>query len=157
MAAFLIPIGIVIYTIIGGLKVTFIADYINTSFLFIVILIFVVGIYFTSSETGGITGIYDRLLSAALTQPVEGNSNGSYLTLSSVGGLILEFKYCWKLLDGVCEPGILAEGYSCNPGTAGRSFLLGGMIWFAVPMMLATTLGLTAVAMGLTFQKSKSV
>ena len=46
VAAFLIPIGIVIYTIIGGLKAIFIADYINTSFLFIVILIFVVGIYF---------------------------------------------------------------------------------------------------------------
>ena len=156
VAAFLIPIGIVIYTIIGGLKATFIADYINTSFLFIVILIFVVGIYFTSSETGGITGIYDKLLSVTLTQPVEGNSNGSYLTLASVGGLIFGIVNIVGNFGTVfVNQAFWQRAIAADPRTAGRSFLLGGMIWFAVPMMLATTLGLTAVAMGLTFSEEQ--
>ncbi len=156
VAAFLIPIGIVIYTIVGGLKATFIADYINTAFLFIVILIFVVGIYFTSSETGGIAGIYDRLLSASLTQPVEGNSNGSYLTLASTGGLIFGIVNIVGNFGTVfVNQAFWQRAIAADSRAAGRSFLLGGMIWFAVPMMLATTLGLTAVAMGLTFSEEQ--
>ena len=156
VAAFLIPIGIVIYTIIGGLKATFIADYINTSFLFIVILIFVAGIYFTSSEIGGINGIYDKLLSAALTHPVEGNSNGSYLTLASFGGLIFGIVNIVGNFGTVfVNQAFWQRAIAADPRTAGRSFLLGGMIWFAVPMMLATTLGLAAVATGLTFSQEQ--
>ena len=34
MAAFLIPVGIIIYTFFGGLKATFFADYLNTAIMF---------------------------------------------------------------------------------------------------------------------------
>ena len=56
LAAFLIPVGIILYTIFGGLKATFFAEYLNTSFIFVVVLIFVTVIYFTIPEIGGISG-----------------------------------------------------------------------------------------------------
>ena len=76
------------YTYFGGLKATFFADYINTSFIFIVILILVVGIYLFNPHIGGITGLFEGLQSASSLNPVEGNSGGSFLTLSSIGALI---------------------------------------------------------------------
>ncbi|MGB9169504.1 MAG: hypothetical protein WCB31_11315 [Nitrososphaeraceae archaeon] len=54
IATFLIPIGVIIYTIFGGLKATFFADYLNTAFIFCVVLIFVIAIYFINPEIGGI-------------------------------------------------------------------------------------------------------
>ena len=88
LAAFLIPIGVMIYTLVGGLKATFVADYMHTIIIFIVILIFVSTVYFISPVTGGIEGMYDKLVEAARINPVEGNAAGAYLTMASIGGLI---------------------------------------------------------------------
>ncbi len=87
IATFLIPIGVIIYRIFGGLKATFFADYLNTAFIFCVVLIFVISIYFINPEIGGIEGMYNKLTQVALTDPVEGNAQGSYLTLATIGAL----------------------------------------------------------------------
>ena len=65
VASFLIPIGIVIYTLFGGLKATFYAEYLNTAFIFGIILVFTGIVYFGSSEIGGIGGMYEKLASAS--------------------------------------------------------------------------------------------
>ena len=88
LAAFLIPACIIVYTIFGGLKATFFAEYLNTSFIFIAVLIFVTSIYFINPEIGGISGMYEKLTQASILQPVEGNAFGTYLTLASIGALI---------------------------------------------------------------------
>lgn len=88
MAVFLIPVGIIVYTFFGGLKATFFADYLNTAIMFIVVILFVLIIYFISPEIGGISGMYQKLSSASVLRPIEGNSFGSYLTMASTGALI---------------------------------------------------------------------
>jgi Na+/proline symporter len=45
IAAFLIPVTFTIYTMIGGLKASFIADYFNTVMIFLVLLIFAVAVH----------------------------------------------------------------------------------------------------------------
>src|SRR5919109_2165010 len=85
VAAFLIPVGVIIYTFFGGLKATFFADYLNSVFLFSVVLIFIISIYFANPHIGGISGMYKKLLSAAYLKPVEGNTAGTYLTMASAG------------------------------------------------------------------------
>ena len=52
LAAFLIPVGVMIYTLVGGLKATFVADYMHTVIIFIVILTFVALVFFLSPITG---------------------------------------------------------------------------------------------------------
>ena len=88
VAAFLIPVGVIIYTFFGGLKATFFADYMNTAIMLSVVIFFVVVIYFLSPDIGGIFGMYEKLSSAAFLKPVEGNASGSYLTMASTGALI---------------------------------------------------------------------
>ena len=89
VAAFLMPVGVIIYTFFGGLKATFFAEYLNTAFIFGVILIFVTVIYFTNEEIGGVAGLYNKLTNAASIRPVSGNSGGAFLTIASSGALVL--------------------------------------------------------------------
>ncbi|MDE2588431.1 MAG: sodium:solute symporter family protein, partial [Patescibacteria group bacterium] len=149
-AALLIPLGIVIYTFVGGLKATFLADYANTIFLFVAVLVFVAAIYFTSQPIGGIEGIYHKLVAAAVTKPIQGNSHGSYLTMASNGALLFGIINIVGNFGAVFvnqaywQRAIAAKPKSIVPG-----FLIGGLGWFAIPFTLATMLGLSAVASGI--------
>ncbi len=50
IAAFLIPISVIIYKFFDGLKATFLAEYLNSVFLFVVVLVFVIAIYFSNPQ-----------------------------------------------------------------------------------------------------------
>jgi urea-proton symporter len=88
VAAFVIPVGVIIYTFFGGLKATFLAEYLNTVFLFTVVLVFVIAVYFTNPQIGGISGMFTKLAEVATIKPVEENFAGSYLIMASSGALI---------------------------------------------------------------------
>lgn len=148
IAAFLIPVGVMIYTLVGGLKATFVADYMHTIIIFAVILIFVSTVYFTSPITGGVQGMYDKLLKAAELRPVDGNAAGMYLTMASMGGLIFGIINIVGNFGTVfVDQAYWQRAIAARPSSTVKGFLLGGMCWFAIPFTLATTMGLTAVAL----------
>ncbi len=149
LAAFLIPIGVMIYTLVGGLKATFVADYMHTIIIFIVILTFVATVYFVSPVTGGIEGMFDKLTEAARLNPVEGNAMGAYLTMASLGGLIFGIINIVGNFGTVfVDQAYWQRAIAAQPTSTVKGFLLGGACWFAIPFTLATTMGLTAVALG---------
>ena len=149
LAAFLIPIGVMIYTLVGGLKATFVADYMHTIIIFIVILTFVATVYFVSPLTGGIEGMYEKLTEAAALRPVEGNAMGMYLTMASLGGLIFGIINIVGNFGTVfVDQAYWQRAIAAQPTSTVKGFLLGGACWFAIPFTLATTMGLTAVALG---------
>ena len=149
LAAFLIPIGVMIYTLVGGLKATFVADYMHTIIIFIVILTFVATVYFVSPLTGGIEGMYEKLTEAAALRPVEGNAAGMYLTMASLGGLIFGIINIVGNFGTVfVDQAYWQRAIAAQPTSTVKGFLLGGACWFAIPFTLATTMGLTAVALG---------
>ena len=151
IAAFLIPLGIIFYTVFGGLKATFFAEYLNTSFIFVVVLIFVVVIYFVTPDIGGIPGMYDKLVQASTLSPVEGNLQGTYLTLVSVGALIFGIINIVGNFGTVfVDQSYWQRAIAARPRAATRGFIIGGLVWFAIPFTLATTLGLAAIATGVT-------
>ncbi len=147
VAAFLIPVGVIIYTFFGGLKATFFADYLNAAFIFIVVLIFVSSIYFTNPHIGGISGMYDKLTAASSLKPVHGNSSGAYLTMASSGALIFGIINIVGNFGTVfVDQAYWQKAVAARPRSPARGFLVGGLAWFAIPFTLATTLGLSAVA-----------
>ena len=147
LAAFLLPVGIIIYTVFGGLKATFFAEYLNAGFIFIVVLIFVSTIYFLSPEIGGISGMYEKLGDAAVLKPVEGNSLGSFLTLASVGALIFGIINIVGNFGTVfVDQSYWQRAIAARPRSITGGFIIGGLAWFAIPFTLATALGLAAVA-----------
>lgn len=150
VAAFLIPIGVIIYTFFGGLKATFFADYLNSTFLFVVILIFVTVIYFSNSEIGGISGLFDKLVSVANIKPVEGNVGGAYLTMASTGALVFGIINIVGNFGTVfIDQAYWQRAIATRPKSAIHGFLIGGLAWFSIPFALATTLGLAGLAVGL--------
>ncbi len=148
LAAFLIPIGVMIYTLVGGLKATFVADYMHTIIIFIVILTFVGTVYFVSPVTGGVEGMFEKLTEAAAINPVEGNAAGAYLTMASLGGLIFGIINIVGNFGTVfVDQAYWQRAIAAQPQSTVKGFLLGGACWFAIPFTLATTMGLTAVAL----------
>jgi len=87
-ACFLLPIGIAVYVIFGGLRATFMCDWAHTIILFIVIYLFIGHVYGTSPDTGSIGAMYDLLVQAGIDTPVLGNQDGSYLTMKSNQGMV---------------------------------------------------------------------
>jgi Na+/proline symporter len=86
-AIYLLPVGVVAYTLVGGLKATFLTDWVHTFILLIIIIIFSLTTYASSDVLGSPSKVYDLLVEAALRHPVEGNAEGSYLTMRSQGGV----------------------------------------------------------------------
>jgi len=165
IAAFLIPVGVMVYTLVGGLKATFVADYMHTVIIYCVILTFVSMVFFISPVTGGIEGMYDKLAAAADLNPVMnptfhpggsdpgdsstwGNAMGAYLTMASVGGLIFGvINIVGNFGTVFVDQAYWQRAIAAQPSSTVRGFLLGGMCWFSIPFTLATTMGLTAVAL----------
>jgi len=157
IAAFLIPVGVMIYTLVGGLKATFVADYMHTVIIYTVILTFVAMVFFISPVTGGIEGMYNKLAEAAVLKPVleptfvpgePGNAMGAYLTMASAGGLIFGvINIVGNFGTVFVDQAYWQRAIAAQPSSTVRGFLLGGMCWFSIPFTLATTMGLTAVAL----------
>ena len=158
IAAFLIPVGVMVYTLVGGLKATFVADYMHTVIIYIVILTFVAMVFFISPVTGGVEGMYEKLVAAADLRPVleptfvpgePGNAMGAYLTMASAGGLIFGvINIVGNFGTVFVDQAYWQRAIAAQPSSTVRGFLLGGMCWFSIPFTLATTMGLTAVALG---------
>jgi len=86
-AIYLLPLGVTMYTLFGGLKATFLTDYIHTLILLIIITMFALTAYSTSDLVGSPAKMYDLLLEATKKHPVVGNQDGSYLTMRSSDGI----------------------------------------------------------------------
>ena len=150
LAAFLLPAGIILYTVFGGLKATFFAEYLNAAFIFVAVLVFVTAIYFASPDIGGVPGMYEKLAEASALRPVEGNAMGSYLTLASAGALVFGIINIVGNFGTVfVDQSYWQRAIAARPRSVSGGFLAGGLAWFAIPFALATTLGLAAVATGI--------
>src|SRR2546421_2503194 len=87
-ACFLLPVGVVLYTLFGGIKATFLTDYVHTLMILIIIFIFSFTAYATNNILGSPGVVWELLQKAAQSHPVPGNAGGSYLTMKSKEGAI---------------------------------------------------------------------
>lgn len=81
-AIFLLPASVVLYTFVGGIKATFLTDYVHTVIITIIICYFTIKA-FTIPEIPSIGELYNLIVAAGEKHPVVGNHNGSYLTMAS--------------------------------------------------------------------------
>uniref|UniRef100_A0A2P2LSU5 Urea-proton symporter DUR3 n=1 Tax=Rhizophora mucronata TaxID=61149 RepID=A0A2P2LSU5_RHIMU len=171
-ASFLIPLGVVVYTLAGGLKATFLASYIHSVIVHVVLVIFVYLVYTASNELGSPRAVYNRLMEVAsksrLCQepishsgqscgPVSGNYKGSYLTMLSSGGLVFGvINIVGNFGTVFVDNGYWVSAIAARPSSTHKGYLLGGLVWFAVPFSLATSLGLGALALDLPITENEA-
>ncbi|EFJ26403.1 hypothetical protein SELMODRAFT_172808 [Selaginella moellendorffii] len=171
-ASFLIPLGVIVYTLAGGLKATFLASYIHSVIVHVVLVIFVYLVYTSSSKLGSPSDVYRKLVAAASKEricseplshagqacgPVSGNYGGSYVTMLSSGGLVFGIINIVGNFGTVfVDNGYWMSAIAARPSSTHKGYLLGGLVWFAVPFSLATSLGLGALALDLPLTASEA-
>ncbi|KAF9043025.1 urea transporter [Panaeolus papilionaceus] len=147
-ACFLIPIGVAIYVVVGGMRSTLLCDYTHTAVLFAVILTFIFTVYATSDKIGSPAKMHELLSAASAVAPVDGNAHGSYVTMRSKNGLIFGvINIIGNFATVFQDQAYWQRAIASRPGTTVKAYLLGGVAWFAIPFTFATTLGLAAVAL----------
>lgn len=139
-ACFLIPIVVAAYVIVGGLRSTFIADYVHTIILFLAIFIFGFLMYATSDLVGSPSRFYDLLVEASERSPIARNAgDGSYLAFKSVDGLVFAIDLFVAGFTTVwLDQAYWQRAIASRPETSVRAYILGGIAWYGKYIALLT-------------------
>ncbi|KAM3125677.1 hypothetical protein CJJ07_005093 [Candidozyma auris] len=144
----LLPLGVVIYTLFGGIKATILTDYAHTVAMIIIILVFAFNAFAVSDKLGSPGIIWEKITELAITQPREGNAGGSYLTIKSrSGGIFFVINIVGNFGTVFLDNGYFNKAFASDPAATMPGYVMGGLVWFAIPMFTATTLGLTALSL----------
>ena len=113
-----------------------------------IIFLFAFTAYATNSNLGSPAAVWNALQEAAAAHPVKGNAGGSYLTMRSQEGAIffvinLVGNFGTVFLDNA----YYNKAIAASPVHALPGYVLGGLSWFALPWLCATTMGLSALAL----------
>ena len=221
IASFLIPISVIPYTMYGGLKSTFLASYIHTSIIFVVLLMMIYTIYVSKFSSDLIWEMLKKTTSYSVSDckhifsedfdgfsspsfnpdaadpadifpelflyaeedgdltdcleddpptctklfacgGVDGNAgvdadSGSYLTMISLQGLMFGvINIVGNFGTVFCDQSYWQSAIAAKPAAAHKGYMLGGMVWFAIPFSLASSLGLAATAIQLPISKEEA-
>jgi SSS family transporter len=146
VAAFLIPVTFTVYTMIGGLKASFIADYLHTVILFVVLAIFGVAVYYKF----GVTHIYEGLRHLP--------ENKQMLTMASIPGLLFGIINIVGNFGTVfVDQAYWQRAIASTDKAASKAYIYGGIAWFSIPFAVATILGVSAAGLGISVPSPDSV
>ncbi|KAL3433073.1 Sodium:solute symporter family-domain-containing protein [Aspergillus tetrazonus] len=149
-ATILIPLGVVLYTAVGGLKATFLTDFLHTAVALILIIYFTLSVL-TNEHIGGLGGLYDKVMATASENYIPDNYEGSLLTMKSKGaiiwGLVLKFG---NLALVVMDTAFWQKSFASEVNSTVPAYNLAAIAVFGIPWGLGTVLGLSARALHLT-------
>ncbi|SCU94936.1 LADA_0G12398g1_1 [Lachancea dasiensis] len=147
-ACFLLPVGVIVYTLFGGIKATFLTDYVHTVVIIVIILTFAFTVYATGNDLGSPSKVYDLVRAAAVSHPIEGNAGGEYLTMRSrSGGIFFVINLVGNFGTVFLDNGYWNKAISASPAASLPGYALGGVAWFAIPTLISTVMGLACLAL----------
>ncbi|EGW35056.1 urea active transport protein [Spathaspora passalidarum NRRL Y-27907] len=147
-ACLLLPLGVVIYTLFGGIKATFLTDYAHTVVMVVIIIIFAFTTWATSDKLGSPAAVWEIVTKLAETQPREGNAGGSYLTMHSrSGGIFFVINIVGNFGTVFLDNGYFNKAFAANPASTYRGYILGSLAWLPIPAFCSLTLGFAALAL----------
>ena len=145
---FLLPIGVMVYTLFGGIKATFLTDYVHTVAIIVIILTFAFEAYATSDKLGSPGKVWELVVEAGKRHPVEGNAEGSYLTMHSrSAGIFFVINIVGNFGTVFLDNGYWNKAIASSPVAALPGYVLGGLSWFAIPWLTATTMGFVCLSL----------
>ncbi|KKY26421.1 putative urea active [Diplodia seriata] len=137
-ATFLLPVGVGLYTFVGGIKATFLTDYLHT-FTILIILCFFTVKAFTVEEIGSLSNLFDILQQAGIRHPVSGNHDGSYLTMTSKGGILFGIIHiCANFGLVIMDTSFFIKAFAASPSAVVPGYVIGGIAYFAIPWAIGT-------------------
>lgn len=141
----LIPFGVLLYTAVGGLKSTFLTDYVH-SFILLIVLSYIITACVQSELIGGLGGLYDKIIAkeaAGELNYITGNYKGSYLTGKSKGAVF------FGLIHSIGDFGLVVmdssfwqKSYSADLRASVPGYLIAATLIFANVWALGIVIGL---------------
>jgi urea-proton symporter len=150
LASFLIPWGIILYTASGGLQATFLSSYIHTCIIFAVLIVMVFLVYIKVYSSDQIYEFLTATVSYNTTEceeifskdgvsffkpgkyacgSVEGNRDGSYLTMLSGDGLMFGvINIVGNFGTVFVDQSYWQSAIAARPEAAARGYFLGGYV-----------------------------
>lgn len=145
-ASFLLPLGVMAYTALGGLKATFISDWIHTVIIYMILIITMYTTYCTSSLIGSPSKMYDLLKEAQIRTPSA--SGQSYLSFHDSEMFFLTWSVMLGGLSSVFgDPGYSQRAIASDAKSVFQGYLMGGLCWWIIPMGLGSSAGLACRAL----------
>ncbi|KAF2763883.1 hypothetical protein EJ03DRAFT_283216 [Teratosphaeria nubilosa] len=147
---YLIPLGVVIYTYLGGLKSTFLSDYIHTLVIFVLVLVVMFQVMAVKSlpVLGSPGALWDLLQPGMLKTEAYGAKDGSYLTMQSGQGLLLGVVIVVSGFAAVfVDPSYGQKAIAGKPDAVVKGYFYGAFAWFSIPLGLCATMSYVAVAL----------
>ncbi|ANZ73140.1 BA75_00297T0 [Komagataella pastoris] len=146
-ACFLLPMGVCVYTLFGGLQATFLSDWTHTVIIYVIILVCLTTVYGTSDLIGSPGKMYDLLTEIAKESPSSA-ANGSYLTFDNRAMIFT----AWNLLMGGAstvfgDPSYSQKAIAASAKDVMFGYITGGLCWQIIPWGLGTCTGLAALAL----------
>lgn len=144
-ASFLLPLGVIVYTALGGLKATFVSDWIHTVIIYGILLALIFYIFCSSPLIGSPSRMYDLLKEAQILHPSPGDS---YLSFKDKDMNFL----AWSVtLGNLCsvfgDPGYAQRAIAADARSVFEGYLMGGLCWWIIPMALGLSAGLACRAL----------
>ncbi|KAK0389970.1 hypothetical protein NLU13_3543 [Sarocladium strictum] len=146
-ATFLLPVGVILYTFVGGIKATFLTDYFHTFVITVIICFFTIKT-FTLEEIGSPSDLFNLVVEAGKRHPVSGNKDGSYLTMESKDALLFGIIHVLANFGLVImDTGFFSKAFAAAPHAVVPGYIIGGIAYFAIPWCLGTLMSLSALAL----------
>ncbi|MGR3179350.1 MAG: sodium:solute symporter family protein [Candidatus Anammoxibacter sp.] len=133
-----IPFAFCFYSSIAGLKGSFITDYIQIAIILIIIIGLTISFYYKYGDYGVcrmLENLPNREKLVTITA-FSGIMFGIINTIGNFGAVFLDQTY-WQRMIAV------------NYKSAGNCFLMAGISWFAIPICIATVLGVGGLLIGI--------
>ncbi|KAL9485312.1 hypothetical protein ACSS6W_004101 [Trichoderma asperelloides] len=146
-STFLLPVGVVLYTLVGGIKATFLTDYIHT-FVIAILCCYLTTKTLLHHDVGSIDGLYDLVAKAQPSHEVDGNYQGSLLTMNSQQGIFFAIILLVSNFGAVImDTSYFIKAFAASPKAVVPGYVVGGFAYFSIPWSLGTIMGLAALGL----------
>lgn len=115
--------------------------------IYMIMLIALFVLYATSELVGSPHRVWELLREAAALHPVEGNADGQYLTMRSEQGGYIGLVFIGAGFAACVDSQLFQKAIASDPRSTSMGYIVGGLSWFTIPFVLASTFGLAAAAL----------
>lgn len=145
-ASFLLPVNVIIYTALGGLKATFISDWVHTVIIYLILIVSVYTTFCSSSLIGSPGKMWELLKEIQEVFPM--SSGNSYLSFKSRDMVLLSWSVTLGGMSSVLgDPGYSQRAIASDPKSVFLGYTMGGLCWWVIPWALGSSAGLACRAL----------
>lgn len=144
-ASFLLPLNVIVYTALGGLKATFISDWVHTVIIYVILIVAAYTIFCSSSLIGSPGKMWEMLKEV---QEVFPSSGTSFLSFKDKDMILLTWSVMLGGLSSVFgDPGYSQRAIAADSSSVFTGYMSGSLCWWVIPFALGSSAGLACRAL----------